>query len=163
MLHKAIEGYEDYLISNTGQVYSLKRRKYLSACVDNHGYLCVTLCKNNHASTKNIHRLLAEAFILNPDNKPCVDHINRNRLDNRLENLRWVTYSENNTNKDHLTARRKAKGHPIVEKINDEVSIGYLSFNSVQNIPQTTFHRASKKGNHFKTHNREFYWGGYHE
>lgn len=47
---------------------------------------------------KKIHRLIAEAFIPNPENKPCIDHINTIRHDNRIENLRWATYKENGNN-----------------------------------------------------------------
>ena len=59
------------------------------------GYMRIGLCKNGKGKMFSIHRLLATAFIPNPENKPCVDHINGIRDDNRLENLRWVTYSEN--------------------------------------------------------------------
>lgn len=54
-------------------------------------------CHRNHRHVF-VHRLVASCFVANPDGKPCVDHINRNRSDNRAENLRWVTYSENNKN-----------------------------------------------------------------
>ena len=72
-------------------------------------------------SSFKIHRAVAELFVPNPENKPFVDHINTDRLDNRAENLRWVTYKENNNNpltKQHfsdahrgnvLTADRKRK------------------------------------------------------
>ena len=54
--------------------------------------------KDGNRSVRFVHRIVAEAFILNPDNKPLVDHINSDRSDNRLENLRWTTYSENSVN-----------------------------------------------------------------
>ena len=62
---------------------------------DKKGYIRIKLCKNGKKKTFKVHRLLATAFIPNPENKRCIDHINGVRDDNRLVNLRWVTYSEN--------------------------------------------------------------------
>lgn len=105
-----------------------------------------------------VHRLVAQAFIENPNNNPEVDHHNRNRLDNRASNLHWVTASENSKNRDPYSLNRKAKGTPIVEKINDEVSIGYLSMNSINGVGAGTLSKHVTKGEtHFFAKGREFY------
>ena len=95
---KDIIGYEGlYAIEEDGRVFGIKRNQYLTPVI-REGYYQVGLCKNGNRTHKNIHRLLALTFIPNPDNKSCVDHINRNTKDNRLENLRWATRTENARN-----------------------------------------------------------------
>lgn len=99
---KPIEGTNGlYDVSNTGKVRSRNYRmtgkeKILSYQIDNKGYARVRI-KNKAFPYKTfkIHRLVASAFITNPDNKPQVNHINGNKLDNRAENLEWVTNQEN--------------------------------------------------------------------
>jgi len=84
----------DYLISDNGKVFSLKRKRLLTNDVYA-GYTRYCLSANGKARRYWTHRLVAMAFIPNPENKPCVDHINGNKMDNRVSNLRWVTYKEN--------------------------------------------------------------------
>ena len=98
---KSIIGFENYEISNFGQVR--RDRKILKLNTDIHGYWRIQLCKDGKQSNHRLHRLLANAFIPNPDTKECVDHIDRNRKNNQLSNLRWVTKQENNLNtKDRI-------------------------------------------------------------
>ena len=94
---KVIEEFPNYSISNIGRVRNSRTQRILKTTT-RCDYLRVSLWKNNKGVSKDIHRLLALAFILNPENKKQVDHINRNRIDNRLENLRWVSPSENISN-----------------------------------------------------------------
>jgi hypothetical protein len=95
---KEIEGFEYYLISNLGNVYSEYSMKPVKARIDKDGYKRVDLRKDKTRYTCRIHRLVALAFIQKPENKPFVDHINNNTLDNRIENLRWATVQENTFN-----------------------------------------------------------------
>ena len=93
-----IKGFENYSINENGVVYNENTGSVKSAYVNkNNGYLYVDLYKENKSYKRPIHRLIAEAFIPNPENKPTVDHKNGNRLDNSIENLRWATYSEQNS------------------------------------------------------------------
>lgn len=82
-----------YFCDISGNVYNKKRQ--LKPFLANGAYYRINLNNKKYS----VHRLVAETFINNPDSKPYVDHINRNPLDNRLDNLRWVTGTENNMNR----------------------------------------------------------------
>lgn len=105
---KDIEEHEGYQISSFGRVKN-KKGKILNPCDNGKGYLTVCLWKGNTYKHKYIHRLVAEAFLPNHENKPCIDHINTIRTDNRVENLRWCTYSENLMNP--ITNKRSSETH----------------------------------------------------
>ena len=107
---KYISGYgEDYQVSNLGRVRSLKRKniKIMNIKINRHGYCTVYLTKNGILKTLTVHRLVAKAFIPNPENKPCIDHINTIRTDNRVENLRWVNRSMNMMNE--ITHKKRSE------------------------------------------------------
>jgi len=93
-----IAGYENYLIYSDGKVYNQKYKRYLKHLTDTPGYKYVNLYKDGEPKAFKIHRLVAIHYIPNPENKPEVDHRYRDRTDNRVENLRWVTPSENSQN-----------------------------------------------------------------
>lgn len=93
-IYKNIIGYENYLISNLGNVKN-KKNKLLKVYKPKDNYSTIMLYKNNTRKLYSIHRLLAIHFLPNPDNKPCVNHINGIKSDNNLNNLEWCTYSEN--------------------------------------------------------------------
>ena len=102
---KDIEGYEGlYQVSNMGRVKTLNYKghkgkvRILKQTFEKDGYLIVGLMKDRKIKTIKVHRLVAIAFIENIGDKPCVDHKNTIRTDNRVENLRWSTHKENSNN-----------------------------------------------------------------
>lgn len=96
--YKLIEGFEDYMVSSDGKVFSLKRGKMkeMKPRLKKGGYLDVLLCSNGQYVHKYIHRLVARAFISNPDNKPQVNHKDEVKTNNCVDNLEWCTSEYNN-------------------------------------------------------------------
>ena len=135
---RPIKGYEGlYEVSNLGRVkalnyYRIDNEHIMQISKNNNGYLHTALFRDNKREDKLVHRIVAEAFIPNPDNKPFVDHINTDKTDNRVENLRWVTHFENMNN----PITRKKMGKPVIQLTRNGVPVRY--FQSITEVPQHT-------------------------
>lgn len=106
---KFIEGTNrEYQVSSTGLVKTTKTGRILRACVDQRGYLRVALFKTNREKRYKVHRLVAEAFIPNPQGLPQVNHKDGNKANNCVSNLEWVT---NEQNMKHAKENGLRKGH----------------------------------------------------
>lgn len=139
---KKIKGFKNYSINENGQVKNditnQIKKPYLNK---KNNYLYVDLWENNKSTKKTIHRLMAETFIPNTENKPTVDHKDGNRKNNSIDNLRWATYSEQNSRfktiglrseqihviKYHEERKKRGGGHLswghiIEEKIFDSIT-----------------------------------------
>lgn len=115
---KPIDGFHDYFVTSTGRILSVKHGKLheIKTCA-NPKYKQVTLSSCGMHETKRVHRLVAEAFIPNPDNLPFVGHKNDNKLDNSIKNLYWTDPEENTThNGVHLTIDRSKSFQVSKEK-----------------------------------------------
>lgn len=127
---KDIDGYEGlYQISNLGNVKSLTNRsnhkeERILKLNTNSKYYLVNLCKNTKRKTLLIHRLVAKAFIDNPNNLPQINHINGNKLDNRAVNLEWCTCRANiiHSIKNGLKVTKKGKENPMYGRKNENAN-----------------------------------------
>ena len=120
-----IPGFTGYQISSEGRVKSMRYggwggERILKPSPDRYGYLRIDMMLNGKAKHRCIHRLVALAFIPNPENKPTVDHINRDKIDNSLSNLRWATDSEQSNNKHHTLP---STGHRYIGLMRDAYKI----------------------------------------
>ena len=102
---RSISGYISYQVSNLGRIRNTSTGKILKAGEMKSGYRNVVLCRDGHTHTHFIHRIVAGEFIDNPFSKQCVDHIDHDKANNCVPNLRWATQRENHMN---MTKRAQA-------------------------------------------------------
>lgn len=122
-IFKDIPGYEGlYQVSNLGRVKSFKKSNrypnqdfhYLKGSVNHGNYKSVWLCdKNNNNIRHYVHKLVANAFIPNPNNLPCINHIDEDKSNNAANNLEWCSYSYNNSYGTHNIRMRISKSKPV--------------------------------------------------
>lgn len=93
---KDVVGYEGiYKVSNKGELYSIKRKRKLNPSISKNGYRQAKLYKNGKYKTRSVHRIVATAFLENPENYPVVNHVDEDKLKNNVENLQWCTQKHN--------------------------------------------------------------------
>ena len=92
---KEIKNYENYIVSKDGRIYNKITSKKIKPSPDTRGYLQVKIYKNGKGITRKLHRLIAETYLPNTYNKPQINHIDGNKVNNSLENLEWITCADN--------------------------------------------------------------------
>lgn len=121
---KPIKGFEtSYSVDENGNVYSHYINRFLTPKVDRYGYKAVTLFDKGKRKSITIHRLVATTFVENPLNKPCVNHIDENKLNNSKDNLEWVTVKENDNYGGRNRRMALSKSKQPVEMVRSDGSV----------------------------------------
>lgn len=139
---------EQYQVSNTGLVRNKHTGHILTPQEDNKGYLRVRLSLHDRKATAKIHRLVAMAFIPNPENKPQVNHMDTDKHNNRVDNLEWATNGENQIHayrhgRNYVTGKAGRKKIPVckVDLNTGEVIETYKSLADAER--ENGLHRAN--------------------
>lgn len=155
-MRKSIKNFEGkYDVTSDGKVISLNynntgKEKELKGRTNPKGYLNLILFKENKPYYHQIHRLVAIAFVPNPQNKPCVNHINGIKTDNRIENLEWTTHSENhkhayriglksNQGEKNNSSKLKEEQIPIIRNLRKTG----LTYKEIANIIGVSIHAVA--------------------
>lgn len=124
MRYKDYNFNDNYIVYENGKIFSKKRGIFLKPSLDKKGYQIVVLTIGGKQVTKRVHRIVAEHFIPNPENKPQVNHIDKNKQNNDISNLEWVTASENMLHalKDKPKVEKKNYKHKIRRTVEKNIT-----------------------------------------
>lgn len=142
--------YCNFYISNVGKLKNVKTGTYYKLSVSQSGYfgVCVSLGSKNHRKMIKIHKAVAETFIPNPNNLPCVNHKDGNKLNNSVDNLEWCTYSCNTKHAYKMGLCKPNKNVKMSKVIYQYTKDGYL-----KNSFPSTMDATRKLGNEaYNTH-----------
>lgn len=132
---RTIANYPELKIFDTGGVFNINTNQFLVQRDNNYGYLRVSWGRRKK---EYVHRLVAMAFIPNPNNYPCVNHKDGNKKNNIATNLEWVTYSQNTTHAYKLGLEKKRFGgdHPLYNKLGSKSAVSKLTDEQRLMIPE---------------------------
>lgn len=132
---KWIKGYEGlYKITSDGEIFSIRGGRFLSLNYKKNGYVYIELNVNGVATNHRVHRLVAEAYIPNPENKPTVNHINGKKADNRAENLEWATVSENTQHAYDMGLLLPPRASEYLLEHTDKEPVNAYSYEELSNL-----------------------------
>lgn len=137
MNSKPIPEYENYILFEDGRVLNTKNNNVVATQPNSRGYLTVNLWKHNKMKKFMVHRLLAQLFIPNPNEYPCVNHIDQDKQNNTLSNLEWCTYKYNsNHSLKKMRDARDSVGRttPVRQLVNNE----WVYYNSINEAHRFT-------------------------
>ena len=144
---KDIPGYEGkYKATEDGKIFSVKSNRFLTLSDDTYNYNTCCLYKDGKGSTIKVHKVIASTFLTNPNNYPVIDHINRNRKDNRSVNLRYTSVSDNNKNKNPQRVYDKSMRNIMVKKSSYKVCIArskLRTYKSFKTLAEAQVYRDS--------------------
>jgi len=151
---RVIKNFPNYSVSNFGNIINNKSNKLMKLCIKG-GYYTVSLIGNNKRKTFKVHRLVALEFIENPENKPEVNHKDKNKLNNNVNNLEWNTRAENNkhrckdlvikNNKNKQIIRIDKKSNIVLEQYNSIEDAGVWAYNN--NLTSNSHNGRNSIGN----------------
>ena len=148
---KIIEDYPNYQVSSFGNIKKKTTNKILKTSLNLSGYYRCTLTHNLIKKIVLVHRIVAKTFIQNFENKPTVNHIDRNRINNNLENLEWATYVEQNL---HKSKSNNIRSHSlIVLRICSKMNIVLETYDSLKKASEWVIHNnlSKIKNNNYKS------------
>lgn len=141
---KTIKNFPNYYISEDGHVYRKRDMHEITYQKSKVGYISVYLWNNGYHKRKYVHRLVAEAYLNNSDNRPCVNHKDENKSNNNVSNLEWCTYQYNNSYGNSTPTKKaiEARKIPVVQmSLDGDIIAEYESASEA--MRQTNNHQAN--------------------